>query len=216
MRFLVLGASGGVGRWVVRLAAERGHEVTAVVRASSGYAPPPPGVVVRVGDVTDPALLDDAVAGRDGVLSCLGLRRAGRSPWAPLRSPPDLTARVARLLVPAMRRRGVRRLIAISAGGVGDSLARLGWPVRKLVAAGNVGVAYRDLAAMEAELEASGLDWLAVRPVTLVDGAPLGRARPAGRYGLASTVRRGDVAAWMLDAAERPGAFAERRVLLGA
>ena len=176
----------------------------------------PPGVVVRRGDATDRSVLEDALAGRDAVLSALGLRRAGRSPWAPLRSPPDLTTRVARALVPAMRRHGVARLVAISAAGVGDSFERLTWPVRRLVRAGNVGVAYRDLESMEAVLEASDLDWLVVRPVTLVDGASRGAARPVDRYGLLSTIRRSEVGEWMLCTAERPGRIAERRVMLGS
>lgn len=214
MRLLVLGASGGCGRWLVRLATERSHHVTALVRETAEHDAPP-GVVVHRGDATDSSVLERLVAGQDAVLSALGLRRAGRSPWAPLRSPPDLTTRVARAIVPAMRRHGVTRLVAMSAAGVGDSFERLTWPVRRLVRAGNVGVAYRDLEAMEAVLEASDLDWLAVRPVTLVDGPPRGAARPVSRYGLLSTIRRAEVAEWMLSAAERPGRIAERRVMLG-
>jgi uncharacterized protein YbjT (DUF2867 family) len=120
-----------------------------------------------------------------------------------------------RALVPAMRSHGVPRLVVISAAGVGDSLPRLTRPVRRLVASGNVAVAYRDLAAAEEVLAASGLDWLAVRPVTLLDGPPRRPARPVARYGLLSTIRRSEVARWMLDAVERPAPFAERRVLLG-
>jgi uncharacterized protein YbjT (DUF2867 family) len=225
MRLLVLGASGGCGRWLVRLAAERGHRVTALVRDGSDAAAPA-GVVVRRGDAADAATLDAALAalaalaGAGGaaddlaVLSCLGLRRAGRSPWAPLRSPPDLTARVTRLLLPAMHRHGVRRVVALSAAGVGDSLAHCSWPVRRLVAAGNVGVAYRDLAAMEAALAASDAAWIVARPVTLVDGARTGGARQVARYGLTSTIRRADVAAWMLAAAEQPAGSAGRQVMI--
>jgi putative NADH-flavin reductase len=214
LSLLVLGASGGIGRWLTQLAAGRGHRVTALVRPEAPFVAPA-GVAVRRGDPTDPATLDAAVAGHDAVLSALGLRRAGLSPWAALRSPPDLTEHVTRNLLPAMRRHGVGRVLVVSAGGVGDSRAQLTWPVRRLVSTGNVAAAYRDLAAMEALLAAGDRDWLAVRPVTLVDGDPRGRARPVGRYALASTVRRADVALWMLDAAARPGPFAERRVLLG-
>jgi len=228
MRLLVLGASGGCGRWLVRLAADGGHRVTALVRDGSDAAAPV-GVTVRRGDAADAATLDAAVAalaggagadGADGaaddvaVLSCLGLRRAGKSPWAPLRSPPDLTARVTRLLLPAMRRHGVRRVVALSAAGVGDSLAHCSWPVRRLVTAGNVGVAYRDLAAMEAVLAAGDAAWIVARPVTLVDGAPTGGARQVARYGLTSTIRRADVAAWMLAAAAQPAGSAGRQVMI--
>lgn len=213
MRLLILGASGGCGAWLTRLAAER-HHVTALVRP--GATPDAPaGVDVRRGDVTDPRTLDLLLPGHDAVLSCLGLRRAGKSPWAPLRSPADLTARVARALVPAMAANGVRRLVAVSAAGVGDSFARCSFPVRQLVGTANVGVAYRDLAAMEAVLGESDLDWCAVRPVTLVDGEPTGRVREVDRYGLFSVARRADVAAFMLDAAER-GALGGRAPMIAS
>ena len=215
MRTLVLGASGGVGRWLAALAAENGHDVRAVVRESATYEPPP-GVEVVRGDVTEPWVIEQAVRDRDIVLSALGLRRAGRNPGAQLLSPRDLTQRVMRHLVPSMQRHGVQRLVAVSAGGVGDSFAQLSWPVQRLVSAGNIAVAYQDLAEMERVLESSNLDWLAVRPVTLVSGSVTGRAREVDRYGLLSRVRRSDVAAWMLDALERPGAFSQRRVLLGS
>src|SRR5688572_13137511 len=92
VRVLILGASGGVGRWLTRLAADRGHEVTALVRASSGFVAPP-GVDVRVGEVLDGAALDNAVQGQEVVASCLGIRRAGLNPWAPILSPSDFVTR---------------------------------------------------------------------------------------------------------------------------
>jgi uncharacterized protein YbjT (DUF2867 family) len=175
----------------------------------------PSGVRVIRGDVLDPSLLAEAVRGQDAVVSCLGLRRGRKDPWGPLRSPPDLTARVTALLIPVMESAGVRRIVAISAGGVAESITQLTAPVRWMVSAGNVGVAYRDLAEMERLLSASRLDWLAVRPVTLVDGPPTGRAGPVTRYGLFSIVRRADVASWMLGALARPTPFTERVVMLG-
>jgi hypothetical protein len=50
----------------------------------------------------------------------------------------------------------------------------------------------------------------------LVNGEPTGRARPVERFGLFSRVRRGDVAAWMLDAVGRSEPFGARRVMLGS
>ena len=214
MRLVVLGASGGVGRWVVQHASEAGHSVTAIGRASSTLADRP-GVNVVRGEITDPAFLETAIAGHQAVISCVGLRRAGKSPFAKLLSPADLTTRLASSLTRAMEGQDVRRVVLLSAGGVADSYSQLTWPVQKLVTTGNVAVAYKDLAGMEARLAQSSLDWLAVRPVTLMNGSPLGRARPVEQYRLISIIRRADVATWMLEAAVQHDSFMKHSVLLG-
>src|SRR4029450_4618542 len=149
MRLVVLGASGGIGRWAVALAAEKGHSVTAVMRQSSAFTSTAATSVLR-GELTDPSFLESAVDGHDAVVSCVGIRRAGLSPFAKLLSPPDLTTRLASSLSRAMENRDVRRLVVVSAGGVADSYSRLTWSVQQLVSTGNVAVAYRDLAGMEA------------------------------------------------------------------
>jgi uncharacterized protein YbjT (DUF2867 family) len=214
MKLLILGASGATGRWLVRLAAQAGHDVTALVRPSTPFDAPA-GVRVIRGEVLDPAIIATAVENKDAVASCLGIRRASKFPWAPILSPPDFTARVASALIPAMSHAAVRRVVAISAGGVAESITQLTTPVRWMVGAGTIGVAYRDLADTERLLSASRLDWLAVRPVTLVDGPPTGRVGKVEKYGLFSIVRRADVATWMLGALARPTPYVEQTVLLG-
>ncbi|MBX3134527.1 MAG: NAD(P)H-binding protein [Gemmatimonadaceae bacterium] len=213
-RLVVLGASGGCGSWVVRLAAARGWQVTATVRPGSSIAVPA-GVQVRVGDVTDVRFLDDVLPDATVVVSALGLRRAGLSPWARLLSPPDLTSGVVERLLPVMRWHGVPRLLAISAGGVAESRSQLSWTMRQVVDSGNVAVAYRDLERMEATLAASDVDWEVVRPVTLLSGRPTGRATAVDRYTLTSTVRRADVAAHLVRRAASGHPLHTRAVLLG-
>ena len=214
MKLAILGASGGCGTALVAQAVAAGHEVTAVVRPSSPFQASPE-FLVRRGDVLDPTFLRTVLAGSDAVLCCLGLRRAGKSPWAQLLSPANLMAQVAERLTTVMPELGIGRLIAISAAGVRESLVQLTAPVRWMVRQGNVGVAYRDLAEMERKLEASSLDWLAVRPVTLINGMATGRAAPVPRYGLTSTIRRADVAAWMLTAAGQQTPHTSRTPMLG-
>ncbi len=199
----------------MRLAADRNHDVTALIRPGASIDAPPDVDLLR-GDVVDGEILNTAVDGCDVVASCVGIRRAGLSPWGKLLSPPDLTARVAANLVSAMQNSGPRRLVVISAGGVGDSIAALTAPVRWIVAQGSIGTAYRDLARMETILSHTSLDWLAVRPVTMTRGSPTGRVGPVERYGLRSTVRRADVAAWMLSALEQDTPFDNHTVLLGS
>ncbi|MCB9687071.1 MAG: NAD(P)H-binding protein [Alphaproteobacteria bacterium] len=202
MRVLVLGATGGVGRELVTQAVERGHEVTALVR---GEASLPPAVrVIRAG-VLAPGALADAVRERPTVLSALGQRRAHPFPWSPLRSPPDLGARWARLLVDAARDLGRLRVVAVSAAGVGDSAPQMNVVMRGLVATSTIGVAYRDLAEMERILLGADLDVTCVRPVTLTNGPRTGRVQEVDAFGLTASISRADVAAWMLDAAAHPG-----------
>jgi uncharacterized protein YbjT (DUF2867 family) len=196
------------------MSVQAGHVVTALVRPGVRFVPPPNVRVMR-GEALDAAALAAALDGQDAVACCLGIRRAGKAPWSALLSPADLMTRVADLLVSSMPRAGVRRVVAISAGGVAESITQCAGVIRWLASAGNVGVAYRDLAEMERQLSASGLDWLAVRPVTLMNGPPTGLARKVDRYGLFSIVRRSDVAAWMLGALARPTPFVEQTVLLG-
>jgi len=214
VKLLVLGASGATGRWLTRLSAQAGHEVTALVRTASAFDAPS-GVRVVEGDVLDPSVLPSLVEGQGAVASCLGIRRGGKAPWSRLLSPPDFMTQVAALLVPAMMRAGVRRVVAMSAGGVAESVTRCSTPIRWMTNAGSVGVAYRDLAELERQLSASRLDWLAVRPVTLMNGPPTGQVGKVDRYGLFSIVRRADVAAWMLGALVRPTPYVEQTVLLG-
>ena len=66
------------------------------------------------GDVlVDPKALQDAVAGQDAVVSSLGACQSFK--------PDNLIARSMPAIVGAMERSGVRRLVVVSAFGVGDS-----------------------------------------------------------------------------------------------
>ena len=215
MRFLVLGASGGCGSWLVQLAHERGHDITAVVRQSSAYRPPS-GVTMKVGEVTDAAFVASIVHGNDAVLSCIGLRRASVSLFARLLSPPDLVQVVMRNVRGALSEDENGRVIWISAGGVAESRAHATLPIRWMIRTGSVGVAYEDLEVAEGETPPDSHKWLAVRPVTLLNGAPKGKARPVNRYRLFSTIRRADVAQWILDVADGTATYDGHTVLLGS
>jgi uncharacterized protein YbjT (DUF2867 family) len=217
MHLLVLGASGGCGRWAVRLATERGHRVTAVVRLATPYEAPA-GVEVIRADVTAAGVLDGALgSGAEGVVCCLGVKRVNpRNPWSAVPAPHDLAGRVAADLAGAMPRHRVRRVVAISSAGVGSSAGRTHPVLRWVFAHSNVQIGFADLEAMERTFERSGVDWVAVRPTRLVDGPPTGRVARAERFGLWSRISRGDVAAWMLDAVEGAGPVADRTPMITA
>jgi putative NADH-flavin reductase len=214
LSILVLGASGACGAWAVRIASDRGHDVTAVVRPESDYTPPD-GVHVERGQVTDPEFLHPLLNKRRLVISCLGLRRRGKSPWARLLSPPDLVERVSASIIQGTNDPKSTRLIWVSAGGVGSSHSQLSLPVKRLIRSGNVRAAYQDLEAAERLLAEYGVCSLAVRPVTLIPGKPTGNAGPVRHYGMLSMIRRSDVAQWMVDVADGSKDYEDADILLG-
>lgn len=191
MKVLVLGASGKTGSAVVQQAVSAGHQVTAFVRHADGYHGPA-GVTVAAGDATDTAAVAGAVAGQDAIIDTIG----GKTPY---KSDTTLEADVAEVVISAMQRHAVRRLLVTSSVGVGDSVANATAFVRILLKTFLRG-STADKAAMEKDVEASGLDWTIARPAILTDGPATGHVRVLGPEtgDKARKIARNDLAAWLV------------------
>ena len=202
MNLFVLGASGGVGKQLVRLACERGHRVTALARKTDGIDA---RATLVIDDVLRPECLSERLSECDAVLSGLGIKRATpANPWSRIVSPPNFTELTAVRLVAAMKKVGVSRIIAVSAAGVADSSSRMNRLMKFLVGTSNVGIAYRDLAAMERVYAESGLDWCCPRPTRLTNGRLSERVFVADSFPMSAAISRSDVAWWMLSHATGP------------
>jgi putative NADH-flavin reductase len=199
MKIVVFGASGNCGAHFVRLAAARGHQITAVVRAGTAYEAPP-GVQVTRGDVLDATFVASVIRGHDAVMSGLGMRY--KHPWARRESPDDFTSRATANIVAGMKAAGLRRVSLISAAGVADSRPGLNWPMRMMLAISNVGIAYADMERVETLVSQSGLDAQLVRPTTLTHGLRTDQVRITDRFRATSSISREDVAAFMLQELE--------------
>lgn len=193
MKVLVLGATGGTGRLIVHDALEKGHSVVALVR-SKARAPDLPGADIIEGDACDEGALMRALEGCDAVVSALG---SGLSPFSAV----SLLTEATHALIPAMRRRGVSRLVCISALGVGDSRGHGGFVFDRLFLPLLLRHAYKDKGRQEAAIRASSLDWVIVRPGMLIDGPARGSVRAIGD--LASVnggkIARADVARFVVE-----------------
>ena len=190
MRLLILGATGATGRNLVDQALGAGHEVTALARDASRLTVVHPRLAVVVGDATYAPTLEDAMDGKAAVLSALG---AGNS----LRS--QIASRAMAALIPAMRARALKRLIVLSAFGVGASFEQASL-LQRLAYRTLLRQIFADKAQADAMLRASGLDWTLVYPTLLTNGARTGRYRVGERLemrGMAK-ISRADVAAFML------------------
>lgn len=74
-RLIILGATGSLGRHVLRQALSAGHRVTVLVRAASRLLPETrPFIGTHVGDLNAiaPADLAEIVSGHDGLINCAG------------------------------------------------------------------------------------------------------------------------------------------------
>jgi putative NADH-flavin reductase len=198
MKITVIGASRGIGRKVVDYALDRGHEVCAVARSADKMDIASDVFEAIAGDAKDPEPLARGVEGADAVIMTLGLPRDFRA-----LQPTTLFSSVTQALIPAMHDAGVRRLLAVTGFGAGDSHAKLSTP-EKITMKAILGRAYADKDLQEELIRASGLDWTIARPGILTDNAMTGRYQvlvtpETWRQGMIS---RADVAHFLVHAAE--------------
>lgn len=188
MKLLILGATGSVGRLVASQALERDYEVTALVRSPGKITEP--RVRIIVGSL-DEASLEKALAGQDAVVYALGSKPGATTLFS------DST----RALLPAMQKQGVRRIVAITGIGAGDSKGHGGFLYDCFIYPLITRKIYQDKDRQEALLKASDRDWVVVRPAAFTNG-PLTRTWRATDDLRGVTIRwisRADVASFTLD-----------------
>jgi len=189
MNVLVIGAAGKTGVLVVERAVAAGHVVTAFVRNAEGYK----GAQVRVvaGDATDQASLDTAMAGQDAVIDTIG----GKTPYRKT----SLERSVAGAVVASMKANGAKRIIVISAFGVGESADQVSWFVEHVIVPTWLRGSTADKAATEAIVRASGIAFVIVRPAMLTDDAATGDVKVFQGHDTAHKITRADVAQFCVD-----------------
>lgn len=187
MKMALFGATGGTGRQVLAQGLAQGHEVRALARAPEKLEPAP-GLEVIAGDVLDQAAVERCLTGTDAVICVLG-SHGGAQP---------VEAEGSERIIAGMQRLGIRRLIAVTSMGVGDSRDQvpgffrviMQLTLKKIMAAKEV---------QEQLIRDSGLDWTIVRPGGLTDGPATGRYRSGVDKSIQATrVARADVADFVL------------------
>jgi putative NADH-flavin reductase len=199
MKLLVLGATGATGKHVVEQALRAGHEVRVLVRDPLKVIASDPKLTVVKGDVTAAADIEKVVAGVDAVISVLG-PRAKTDP---------VCAKAAAATIEAMNKASVKRVVWLSAGGVGDSRTAINnssFVFGRIILPLLLAKPYANHLAAEEAMRASNLDWTVLRPLQLVDtstGSPvktqLGDGKVAGLK-----IARSDLATFIIDEAANP------------
>lgn len=108
----LFGATGRTGLPLVHKALDGGHTVRALVRTPQKMTIKHPKLILIEGSSLDTIKVNETVKGSDGVISALGQDKA---------SPPDLQTRSTQLIIDAMKKHGLRRLISLTGGGVRDA-----------------------------------------------------------------------------------------------
>jgi putative NADH-flavin reductase len=200
MHLVILGGTGRIGRLVVDQALAADHEVTLLVRDPAKVGELAARVRVVSGSADDATAVGEAIRGADAVISALGPDGNREDQVAALRTG-------MQTVIALMGQAGVRRIVNLSGAAVdapGDhkpALDRVASRIVRLVS-GHV------VAAKQAEfdaLRASDLEWIAVRPPLVTDGAHTGRYR-AGLDVLrpGARISRADIADFMLAQAVEP------------
>jgi putative NADH-flavin reductase len=167
---LIIGASKGIGLEAVKNALQAGHSVRALAR-SAGRIPLGHTRLEKVSaDALDQPSVEAALEGVDAVIQALGVPAS----LARTLEPVHLFSDATRVLIAAMERTGVRRLISVSGFGAGDSRGRGGLVYGKLFTL-FLGRAYDDKDVQEDLIQESDLDWVIARPVILTGGSRTGR-----------------------------------------
>lgn len=192
---VVVGASRGIGLETVRAALAAGHRVRAFARSANTIPISDERLVKIVGSALDKASVAQGVTGADGVIQTLGVA-AGKE----LITGTRLFSESTRVLVDAMSAAGVKRLVAVTGIGAGDSRGRGGLLYDALLFPVFLKRIYDDKDVQERIIRSSGLDWTIARPGILVDSPVRGsvRALTDPATWRASPVARADVAQFLV------------------
>jgi putative NADH-flavin reductase len=192
MKVLIFGATGSIGRELVKQALEQGHNVTAFVRDRAKLGIHHPNLEIVQGDVLDLAEVEKAIQGQDAVVCTLG---SGQKRTGTIRS--EGTQQIIR----GMEKAGVRRLICQTTLGVGDSWRNLNFFWKYVMFGFLLRQVFADHVLQEDYVKQSHLDWIIVRPSAFVDGNLTGEYRHgfSGNDKISKLeISRADVADFML------------------
>lgn len=167
-KILILGATGRTGKILLRQMLDRGYEINVLIRNTERMVMHQ-NMSVFEGTPTDGKALEKAIEGCEVVISALNISRTSDFPWAKLRTQTHFLSQSLSNVIRLGTDLGVRRVIVLSAWGVGDTKSDIPWWFKWLIDYSNIGVAYRDHGRQEKLLIESGMDYTIIRPVGLLN-----------------------------------------------
>lgn len=197
MKIVVFGATGIVGKAVVDEALKRGHEVTVLTRDVRKVTTRHEHLNVVKGYVMDRKTVCKVLEGQEAVVQTLGIGGKGDG------KPTNIVSEANKIIMEEMEQKHVKRLVAISAIGAGDSLTFLPWIYRKLVLPLFMKwfqAVIDDKNRMEPMIKKSGLDWTIVRCTTVKERPATGNVNATlDGKGLKFSISAADMAVFIVN-----------------
>ncbi len=194
MNVAIFGSTGNTGQQLIKQALEQGHTVTAFARAPSKITKEHPNLRIVKGDALNISHVKQALPEQDAILCALGMPN--------IRDKSQLRSKATQVIIQAMQQLKVKRLICLSALGVGDSRPLLPMFYKYFLAPIFMHHLYLDHNLQEQHIQQSQLDWTIVRPGVLNNGqltSSYQHGLTADCQSISSKISRSDTAQFMLN-----------------
>lgn len=195
MKVVIFGATGFAGNAVLKKTLAQNHQVTILVRNKSAISILDKNLTIIEGNVMDRNQVSEVLENQDAVIQCLGV--SGKST-----QPTTFMSDVTKIIVEEMKKSGVKRLIAISNVGTGNSIAYNPWYFTKIILPYFMKwlkVVIDDKNRMEPIVMNSQLNWTIVRCPNIVNKPAKGSCHATlDGKGLKLSITLGDMSTFLV------------------
>ena len=172
MKVVIFGATGFSGKAILQEALHKGYQVTILVRNAKAVSLQNKNLTIVEGNVLDNIAVNKVLQNQDAVIQCLGVNGKGDG------KPTTFVSDANKIIIDEMAKSNVKRLVAMSIAGSGNSIIFVPWIVRKIVLPYFMKwlqVLIDDKNRMEPMIMNSNLDWTIVRCAGILDKPAKGK-----------------------------------------
>lgn len=171
MKVVIFGATGFSGKAILKKTLSQQHQVTVLVRNKSTILIHDKNLTIVEGNVMDKHTVSEVLKNSDAVIQCLGVSGKGNG------KPTTFISDATKIIVEEMEKQQIKKLIAMSNVGAGNSVSFQPWIFTKFILPYFMKwlkVLIDDKNRMEPIIMNSELDCTIVRCPNIVDKTPKG------------------------------------------
>lgn len=196
MKVVIFGTSGFSGQAILKEALSQNHQISILVRNKSSISIHNKNLTIIEGSVMDRKVVSELIENQDAVIQCLGVGGKGNG------KPTTFISDATKIIVEEMEKHHVKRFIAMSNVGAGNSIAFQPWFFTKFILPYFMKwlkVIIDDKNRMEPIIMNSQLEWTIVRCPNIVDKTAKGTYYPTlDGKGLKLSITLGDMAKFIV------------------